>query len=279
MKLVLTIEASAATIAAVLTAIDGVQGNVAITGTDSNGIAPPAIGTVPTPPVPLPVPQPVAVPSPVPPVAADDDEAGDTAAAPGQTDGDGLPWDDRIHSNPPKLTGKGIWRKRRGVDDATVAAVEAELRAGAAPAPVPHPVQPIAAPAPVPVPHPVPVPPQPMPVQQPVPVPPAMPAPIPAMPVAPVAPVAAMPDAAALQEASNMASGDLTGAQFMQHIADLTKQVGADGQPRVHAEYLASLTAKIGEAYQVQLNMITDILAQPHMLKYAVQLMQADGRW
>lgn len=58
-----------------------------------------------------------------------------------QVDSRGLPWDARIHGNPPTLTEKDkIWRKKRGVDDALVAQVEQELRgmlsANAAAAPV-----------------------------------------------------------------------------------------------------------------------------------------------
>lgn len=47
---------------------------------------------------------------------------------PANVDKNGLPWDARIHSDPAKQTDKGVWRKKRGVDDATVAKVEAELR-------------------------------------------------------------------------------------------------------------------------------------------------------
>jgi hypothetical protein len=46
----------------------------------------------------------------------------------------GLPWDERIHAGTKDTNGDGSWRKRRGVDDATVAAVTAELR-GDAPLP------------------------------------------------------------------------------------------------------------------------------------------------
>lgn len=48
-----------------------------------------------------------------------------------ETDTNGLPWDERIHSGPDDKRPKnadGSWRKRRGVDDETVARVEAELR-------------------------------------------------------------------------------------------------------------------------------------------------------
>jgi hypothetical protein len=43
-------------------------------------------------------------------------------------DADGIKWDKRIHSSSKELNKDGTWRKRRGVDDALVAQVEAELR-------------------------------------------------------------------------------------------------------------------------------------------------------
>lgn len=71
------------------------------------------------------------------------------ASAAPATDKSGLPWDERIHASTRALTADGMWRKKRGVEDATVNAVEAQLRqvmnipAPAAPPPPP--------PAPVPV--------------------------------------------------------------------------------------------------------------------------------
>lgn len=50
----------------------------------------------------------------------------DTAA---DLDADGLPWDERIHSGSRKVNKDGTWKKRKGVDDDTVASVTAELRA------------------------------------------------------------------------------------------------------------------------------------------------------
>jgi hypothetical protein len=44
------------------------------------------------------------------------------------TDADGFPWDSRIHSSSKEVVKDGTWRKRRGVDAAMVAQVEAELR-------------------------------------------------------------------------------------------------------------------------------------------------------
>lgn len=43
------------------------------------------------------------------------------------TDKSGLPWDERIHSSNKKLTAKGEWTRRRGVDDITFETVKAEL--------------------------------------------------------------------------------------------------------------------------------------------------------
>lgn len=46
----------------------------------------------------------------------------------GQVDKDGFPWDARIHSGNKEMTGKGVWRKKRGVTDQEVTDVENELR-------------------------------------------------------------------------------------------------------------------------------------------------------
>lgn len=63
--------------------------------------------------------------APVPQPEPQDDEP--TNDAPPATDKNGLPWDERIHAGTKALNGDGTWKKRRGVDDATVAAVTAEL--------------------------------------------------------------------------------------------------------------------------------------------------------
>lgn len=92
------------------------------------------------------------VPTPVPQPEPQDDEP--TNDAPPATDKNGLPWDERIHAGTKALNADGTWKKRRGVDDATVAAVTAELT-GAAPTPAPQP-EPTPAPTPEPTPAPVP---------------------------------------------------------------------------------------------------------------------------
>lgn len=67
-------------------------------------------------------------------------------------DKNGFPWDARIHSSNKAKVADGTWRKKRGVDDATVALVESQLRAVmGAPAPVAV-TQPAVAPPPPPPP-------------------------------------------------------------------------------------------------------------------------------
>lgn len=101
-------------------------------------------------------------------------------------DKEGLPWDERIHSSNHKLTGQGVWMRRRGVSDEVYNSVKAELLGKwEAAEPITEPVQaPVVAPAPV-----APAPVQAfVPVQQPQ-APVAAPAPVAATaPVAPTAP-------------------------------------------------------------------------------------------
>lgn len=49
-----------------------------------------------------------------------------------ETDSAGMPWDGRIHASTRAKIAGGVWRLRRGIDDATVASVTAELRAAMA---------------------------------------------------------------------------------------------------------------------------------------------------
>lgn len=73
-----------------------------------------------------------------------------SSAAGVDLDTKGLPWDGRIHAESKGKIADGTWRKKRNLDPALVAQVEAELRQvmGAAPgvplAPVPTPAAPIA---------------------------------------------------------------------------------------------------------------------------------------
>ena len=96
--------------------------------------APPALNTAPA--------APIAAPQTANPVGAVD------------LDKHGLPWDGRIHAESKAKIADGTWRKKRGVDPALVATVEAELRQvmGAAPA---VPLAPVAPPPPAPLAAPV----------------------------------------------------------------------------------------------------------------------------
>lgn len=96
-------------------------------------------------------PAPTVIPQPTP-EPQDDEPTNDTPPA---TDKNGLPWDERIHAGTKALNADGTWKKRRGVDDATVAAVTAELT-GAAPAPTPEPTPAPQVETPTPTPAPVP---------------------------------------------------------------------------------------------------------------------------
>ena len=73
------------------------------------------------------------------------------AASPAAADRDvnGLPWDGRIHSSPRKQNADGSWRAKRGVDDALVASVTAELRQNAAAPVVPVTVTAVSGPGPM----------------------------------------------------------------------------------------------------------------------------------
>lgn len=51
-----------------------------------------------------------------------------------ETDSKGLPWDERIHATTKTKTKKGEWKKRKGVDKATIAKVEEELQSSTTPA-------------------------------------------------------------------------------------------------------------------------------------------------
>ena len=109
-------------------------------------------------------------------------------------DKEGLPWDERIHSSNHKLTGQGVWMRRRGVTDIKFDRVKAELLAKwqAGEPIVETPVQPVAPVAPVVAPAFVPVQQPQAPVAAPVAAPVIDPAPVqPVAPVAPVAPVVA----------------------------------------------------------------------------------------
>lgn len=216
-------------------------------------------------------------PAPFPPMqptstTSSDEDDDDGIAATGETDSNGLPWDERIHAGTKTQTQKGEWKKRKGVDAADVKRVEAELRARNAP-PIPLPSG-VPAPTPAPLPMmPVPqmgsgavgmTPPLPMPTAAPV-----MPTPVPV--AAPVMPVAQpeptpQPVASAVPESVDV-------------MTLMTKIATGQTAGTISAEYIADLTQRVAQAYQTPLNAITDMLARPEMLTYTAQLMAQDGKW
>lgn len=266
MKLTLMIEASAAVLATILADLpDGAS--VTVAG-DPSPLPPPVIPAPPqsAPPLmPLPAPGPVVPPvvaaPPMPPAPPAEDDGAPNPAPP-MVDSAGLPWDERIHAQTRGLNADNSWRRRRGVDDATFDAVTAELKArGVSPPPVaPLPLNPT---PPVMMTPPMPANPE--------------PAGVPMVSPEPVVTTVTDPSPAALQ------SVDFS--QFMQHISGQMAKPGADGQPMVHAAYLATLTIEISNAFVTAgiivapLQSITDIANNSQMIDYAMKAMQRDGRW
>lgn len=189
---------------------EGEQGNAAPPAPPVSPADTPAAATTPTP-EPAASPQPTAAPAGV------------------ETDKNGLPWDERIHSGPKDKRPKnadGSWRRKRGVDDALVEQVEAELRQVMGATGNPAPAAPTAAASPEPAPAPAPT------------AAPAAPPPTPAdagtasgpggattadnVPAPPVAaPPAATPTPAPTPPAEPATSGEMTFPELMRKITAL----------------------------------------------------------
>lgn len=178
------------------------------------------------------------------------DDAPSTLNVSGQVDAEGLPWDGRIHSSNKKMTGAGVWVRRRGLNPGVFEQVAAELR-GSAVAQQPQPL----APAPVMPPQSFAPPPPPAPV--------AYTPPMPPMPPAPAAPVPPMPPQAPSQYGIN---------DLFTKIQQLFATGAAD------ANYVISLQNRISQAFQVQINSLNDISGRAEMISYAFQLITADGK-
>ncbi len=217
------------------------------------------------------------------PVRDEDDENAPVNTQAPAVDSDGVPWDDRIHA-PSKAQNKDdTWRKKKKLDPAFVASVEAELKSAVAQSPAPvAPVAPMPNVTPVTSP---PMPPvdqqqQPAPVQQ---IPPPV-APV-AQTAPPMPPVDQQQQPAPVQQTAPPTPAPAPAAEgmdfhtFMQHLSAQMQKRDEAGQPMVNADYLAKITAEMAGAFQVQLTAITDIAAQPNMIAYAVQLLQRDGKW
>jgi hypothetical protein len=208
----------------------------------------------------------------------DDDNGVPNAKVP-DVDADGLPWDERIHAPSKGQNKDGTWRKKKKLDDAFVAGVEAELRQKPATAAPGAPTMPAAPPMPQ-------VDQQPAPAPAAVPTAPTMPATsqqpqtAPPMPQVDQQPAPAAPIAQPAPEpAPAPAAEGIDFHTFMQQLSAQMQKRDASGQPVINADYLASATAEISGAWQVPLNAITDIASNPQMITYAVQVFQRDGKW
>ena len=69
----------------------------------------------------------IVTPSNAPVVVSTDDITEEPTGDTTDFDKEGLPWDERIHSSNHKLTGQGVWQRRRGVTDEVYNSVKAEL--------------------------------------------------------------------------------------------------------------------------------------------------------
>lgn len=202
------------------------------------------------------------------PVAEHDADSGPVNPSAPSVDAAGLPWDERIHSTNKGQNADGTWRKRRGVDAAVVTQVEAELRARGQQQPAPAPMQ-----QPFPVP-PMPMPPVPvqpmqpvgMPIQQPPMVQPHQPAPMP-MPEQFQQPAPVQPQQPPAQP------GSIDFNTFMQHLS-AKMQAG-----QIDQQIIINATQAIGQAFNKQLTVITDVANDQNMINYAVQYFSSIGRW
>lgn len=188
--------------------------------------------------------------------------------APSDLDAAGFPWNEKIHSGNQQKTAKGVWTRRRGVEDATVAQVEGELRAAGFGQPsiadklsrvetslgIQPPVQHAPSYAP------------PVATAQPAYVAPAAAhayAPAPQQYIPPQAPVQVAPVAPVTQDFSGL----------MTKISQLfsTQQITPD--------YLKSVQDRISAGFGgIVINAITDISGNPAMIDYAFQILKVDGK-
>ena len=194
----------------------------------------------------------------------------------GEFDSKGMPWDERIHAGTKAKNKDGSWKAKRGVDDATFAAVEQELRSRVAAAPV-APVMPTAPAAPV----------APETIEQKLAraeqsvgiTPPTAPA-APAAPVAPTAPVAppaapvaAAPTAPAAPAAPVAPTRDFNG--LMAFISNLFR-TNAITTPNPHA-YPDTIVTRINQGFNITtVTTLTDIANDANMVNYAWQCIDVD---
>jgi len=210
-----------------------------------------------------------AQPAPVVQTDDEDDAAPVNMTAPA-TDATGLPWDERIHAKSKNTNKDGSWKKARGVSDALVAQVEAELR-GRVASPIPttgNALPPSQPPSPA-------QPPFPSPQVMNAPAPVADPAPTPAQPpmgqpVAFTAPTPAQPAPIPAQPAPTQAF------DFGQLMTGLQRAMSAG---RLDTATTNAIVAEINGAWGTSLQSITDLAMQPQMLEWVKTLLINKGIW
>jgi pyruvate/2-oxoglutarate dehydrogenase complex dihydrolipoamide acyltransferase (E2) component len=171
-------------------------------------------------------------------------EAGEQASDGSGVDAEGMYWDERVHASTKTKTAKGVWKRKRGVQDVEYESVKAQ-QLSTAPAPV--------APAPV---APAPVAPAPAPVA-----PAPAPAPVAPAPVAP-APVAPAPAPAPV-------------ARDMNQLFSRIQQGFTAG--RCQPNYVMDLVARLNAQYGIALSQLPDITGQQHLIDCAHYFMDQDG--
>jgi hypothetical protein len=195
---------------------------------------------------------------------ADDDGPANTNAP--AVDSAGLRWDDRIHSKNKALNADGTWRKRRNVDAALVASVEAELRGQ----PVlqqqtmqqmPMTQQPVM---------------QSQPQMQQMPMPNGVP-PMPDQQMQQPQMMQQMPMTQQPQMMQQPVQMDFNA--FMTHLAGQMTKRDQAGAPLITTDYLAGVAQKLSQAFGRQFNSITDIAGDANVIAHAVNLITLDGRW
>ena len=160
-------------------------------------------------------------------------------------DAEGLPWDERIHSSNRRITAKGVWTRRKNVDDAVYNSVVAELRGepqapitGAFAAELPQPVAPVHS----------------APVEQ------------------PVAPASIPPFLQSVMQPAPLAPA---APQTINDLFIKLQQLSKEGI--FTAQYNADLIGALVQQFQVQVNSINDIAARPDMIAAAFQYIAARG--
>lgn len=227
-----------------------------------------------------------------------DDENGPVNTTAPTVDARGFMYDDRIHAKTRALNADGSWRRKRGVGDDIVNAVENEHRARMGQVQQPAPVAQFQQPAPAPAPAPV-IAPQADPVQH-LPQNPAnygipaasiMPQPVQTMPPGYPAP-AYQPEGTTVayqqpqpapapafvppvQSAPPVQAIDFPA--FMGVMQRALTQPGANGRPPIDANYNATLLQRVSQMTGVAVGNILDFRDRPDLIPTAFSVLQADG--